>query len=235
MGASKRVCELIAEMRAADQRATTYSAVRFGNVLGSSGSVVPLFRRQIAAGGPITLTHREATRFFMTVPEAAQLVIQAGAMAKGGEIFLLDMGEAVRIYDLARMMIQLSGLTVAGEDGRDGDIEIVEVGLRPGEKVHEELLIDNRSLPTDHPRIVKASESGLVPELSRTRLERLLHCLECGEFASAISHLNEIVASERDSAMTTAPVRLGEIANSRASGCRPAGATVTGPRQAFEH
>ncbi|WP_265569278.1 nucleoside-diphosphate sugar epimerase/dehydratase [Sphingomicrobium lutaoense] len=158
MGASKRVCEQIIQARAAVQDRTCFSAVRFGNVLGSSGSVVPRFREQIQHGGPVTITHRDVTRFFMTIPEAAQLVIQAGAMAEGGEIFLLDMGEPVRIADLARSLIELSGLEVRDELNPDGDIEIVEVGLRPGEKLYEELLINDAPLPTRHPRIVNAHE-----------------------------------------------------------------------------
>ncbi|MFV3545520.1 polysaccharide biosynthesis protein, partial [Mycobacterium tuberculosis] len=126
--------------------------VRFGNVLGSSGSVVPLFRSQIAAGGPITITDPEITRYFMTIPEAAQLVIQAGAMAQGGDVFVLDMGEPVRIVDLARSMIELSGLRVREEGSVDGDIAIEYVGLRPGEKLYEELLIGNSPSPSGHAR-----------------------------------------------------------------------------------
>lgn len=159
MGASKRVCEMILQARAASPGVRTiFSMVRFGNVLGSSGSVVPLFKAQIAAGGPLTLTHREITRYFMTIPEAAQLVIQASAMAKGGEVFVLDMGEPVRIVDLARTMIRLSGLSVREADHAEGDIEIVETGLRPGEKLYEELLIGNNPEPTNHPRIMRAHE-----------------------------------------------------------------------------
>ena len=203
MGASKRVCELVIQARAAAQRSTTYSAVRFGNVLGSSGSVVPLFRRQIAAGGPVTITHRDATRYFMTIPEAAQLVVQAGAMSKGGEIFLLDMGEPVKIHDLAEMMIQLSGLAAIGDDG-DGDIEIVEVGLRPGEKLHEELLIDNRGLPTSHPRIMKASESGLAPAGFDARFIRLQAAMEARDAAAALAVIEELIAGER----TVAPAAI---------------------------
>ena len=159
MGASKRVCELILQARAAQPGVNTiFSMVRFGNVLGSSGSVVPRFKAQIAAGGPVTLTHREITRYFMTIPEASQLVIQASAMAKGGEVFVLDMGEPVRIADLARSMIRLSGLSVRDADNPDGDIEIVETGLRPGEKLYEELLIGDNPEPTNHPRIMRARE-----------------------------------------------------------------------------
>jgi FlaA1/EpsC-like NDP-sugar epimerase len=142
MGASKRLAEMVLQALAATQSGTKFSMVRFGNVLGSSGSVVPKFRQQIRDGGPITLTHPEITRYFMTIPEASQLVIQAGAMAKGGEVFVLDMGESVKIMDLARRMIELSGLTVKDEQNPDGDIEIEITGLRPGEKLYEELLIN---------------------------------------------------------------------------------------------
>ena len=149
--------------------------VRFGNVLGSSGSVVPLFRKQIEAGGPITLTHPDVTRYFMTIPEAAQLVLQAGAMGQGGEVFVLDMGQPVRIIELARRMVELSGHTVRDEANPEGDIEIRITGLRPGEKLYEELLIGDDPSPTAHPRIMKAREgfrawSELRPWLAR--LER---------------------------------------------------------------
>ncbi|MEE2915490.1 MAG: nucleoside-diphosphate sugar epimerase/dehydratase, partial [Pseudomonadota bacterium] len=170
MGASKRLAELILQGLATRESRTCFSMVRFGNVLGSSGSVVPLFREQIRHGGPVTITHMEMTRYFMTIPEAAQLVMQAGAMARGGEVFVLDMGQPVRILDLARNMIELSGLTVRDEDG-NGEIEIRAVGLRPGEKLYEELLIGNNPEPTDHPRIMMAQEKSLPwPEL-RKRLD----------------------------------------------------------------
>lgn len=159
MGATKRMAELACQAMAADQSKTTISMVRFGNVLGSSGSVVPLFNKQIAAGGPITLTHPEVTRYFMTIPEAAQLVIQAGAMAHGGEVFVLDMGEPVKIIDLAKRMITLSGLKVKDQHNPNGDIEIVIAGLRPGEKLYEELIIDGDNIEkTQHPLIMKAKE-----------------------------------------------------------------------------
>lgn len=161
MGATKRAAEQLVQAFAARCGKTRYSMVRFGNVLGSSGSVVPLFRRQIEVGGPITLTHKEVTRYFMTIPEAAQLVIQAGGLARGGEVFVLDMGKSVRIADLARAMVELSGLTVRDADNPDGDIEIVEVGLRPGEKLYEELLIGNSPEPTRHERIMMARETFL--------------------------------------------------------------------------
>lgn len=163
MGATKRMAELACQAMAADQSKTTISMVRFGNVLGSSGSVVPLFNKQIAAGGPITLTHPEVTRYFMTIPEAAQLVIQAGAMAHGGEVFVLDMGEPVKIMDLAKRMITLSGLKVKDQHNPNGDIEIVIAGLRPGEKLYEELIIDGDNIEsTQHPLIMQARERSFA-------------------------------------------------------------------------
>jgi FlaA1/EpsC-like NDP-sugar epimerase len=161
MGATKRVAEQILQALAADGGDTRFSMVRFGNVLGSSGSVVPLFRRQIKAGGPITITHEEITRYFMTIPEAAQLVIQAGAMATGGEVFVLNMGDPVKIVDLARRMIELSGLTLRDDANPAGDIEIEVVGLRPGEKLYEELLIGDNPEATGHARIMKARDGYL--------------------------------------------------------------------------
>lgn len=159
MGASKRISELILQAMAAEHESgTCFSMVRFGNVLGSSGSVVPLFRSQIKNGGPVTVTHKEITRYFMTIPEAAQLVIQAGAMAVGGDVFLLDMGKPVKIIDLAKRMIELSGLTLKDQDNPEGDIDIAVTGLRPGEKLYEELLIADNPIPTAHPRIFKAHE-----------------------------------------------------------------------------
>lgn len=158
MGASKRLAEMVLQALAATTSDTKFSMVRFGNVLGSSGSVVPKFRQQIRDGGPITLTHPEITRYFMTIPEASQLVIQAGAMAKGGDVFVLDMGQSVKIMDLARRMIELSGLILKDEKNLDGDIEIKITGLRPGEKLYEELLIGDNPKPTSHSRIMKANE-----------------------------------------------------------------------------
>jgi len=158
MGASKRMAELVLQAMAAANGKTRFSMVRFGNVLGSSGSVVPLFRAQLASGGPLTVTHPEVTRYFMTIPEAAQLVLYAGAMAKGGEVFVLDMGKPVRIMDLARRMVELSGLSVRDETAPDGDIAIKITGLRPGEKLYEELLIGDDPSPTGHSRIMKAHE-----------------------------------------------------------------------------
>ena len=182
MGASKRLAEMTlqalaathAATRAGTQSGTKFSMVRFGNVLDSSGSVVPKFRQQIRDGGPITLTHPEVTRYFMTIPEAAQHVIQAGAMAKGGDVFVLDMGESVKILDLARRMIELSGLTLKDEQNPDGDIEIEITGLRPGEKLYEELLIGDNPKPTSHSRIMKAHEEFV----SWVELEGKLKSLE---------------------------------------------------------
>jgi FlaA1/EpsC-like NDP-sugar epimerase len=161
MGASKRLAEMVLQALAEQCVATSFSMVRFGNVLGSSGSVVPLFREQIKNGGPITLTHADITRYFMTIPEAAQLVIQAGAMGQGGDVFVLDMGQPVKIIDLARRMVELSGLMVRDANNVDGDIELAETGLRPGEKLYEELLIGDNPEKTQHPRIMKAHEHYL--------------------------------------------------------------------------
>lgn len=159
MGASKRMAELYCQGLASTNPKTQISIVRFGNVLGSSGSVVPLFKKQIAQGGPVTVTHPEVTRYFMTIPEAAQLVIQAGAMGTGGDVFLLDMGEPVKIVDLAKQMIRLSGFRPMDENGV-GDIEIQFTGLRPGEKLYEELLIDQEHVEnTEHSRILKSYET----------------------------------------------------------------------------
>ncbi|WP_180063328.1 nucleoside-diphosphate sugar epimerase/dehydratase [Acinetobacter sp. YH16042] len=162
MGASKRMAELYCQGLASTHPNTQISIVRFGNVLGSSGSVVPLFKKQIAQGGPVTVTHPEVTRYFMTIPEAAQLVIQAGAMGTGGDVFLLDMGEPVKIVDLAKQMIRLSGFRAVDENGL-GDIEIQFTGLRPGEKLYEELLIDAENVEkTDHERILKSFEEFIA-------------------------------------------------------------------------
>lgn len=159
MGASKRLAEMVLQALATTSPGTTLSMVRFGNVLGSSGSVVPRFRQQIHDGGPITITHPEVTRYFMTIPEAGQLVIQAGSMAKGGDVFVLDMGQSVKIIDLARRMIELSGLTIKDDNNPEGDIELNVIGLRPGEKLFEELLIGDNPEATVHPRIMMAHDN----------------------------------------------------------------------------
>ena len=174
-----------------------FAMVRFGNVLGSSGSVVPLFKRQIASGGPVTVTHREVTRYFMTIPEASQLVIQAGSMARGGEVFVLDMGQPVQITDLAETMIRLSGLTVRDDANPHGDIEVVEVGLRPGEKLYEELLVGDDPSPTAHARIMQARDALRAwPELSAL-LERLDRMLSKGDASAAIAIVRELVPEYR--------------------------------------
>ena len=203
MGASKRVCELVIQARAEAQSKTIFSAVRFGNVLGSSGSVVPKFREQIAAGGPLTVTHRDVTRYFMSIPEAAQLVIQAGALAESGDMFLLDMGNPVRIVDLAKAMIELSGLSVLDDANPDGDIEIREVGLRPGEKLFEELLISAASVPTEHPRIVRAREDSLSwPALCKS-LDRLRANIDRREEHAMVQIIRELVPGYRLPAVQT--------------------------------
>ena len=152
--------------------------VRFGNVLGSSGSVIPLFRRQIAAGGPITVTHPEVTRYFMTIPEAAQLVLQAGAMAEGGDVFVLDMGTPVRILEIARRMVTLSGLSVRDQSHPDADIDLVFTGLRPGEKLYEELLIGEKAKPTENHRILRAREEHLCWRVLQPQLEGLAAAMQ---------------------------------------------------------
>lgn len=193
MGASKRVCELVLQARAQAQQNTLFTMVRFGNVLGSSGSVVPLFKSQIAAGGPVTITHKDVTRYFMTIPEATQLVIQAGGMAKGGEVFVLDMGQPVRIRDLAATMIRLSGLSVQDEAAPDGDIEIVEVGLRPGEKLYEELLIGGDPVMTDHSRIMQAREAVHPWDSLSVLLEELQRHLSKAHAEEALKVLQVLV------------------------------------------
>ena len=194
MGASKRLAEMVLQALAATSPKTRFSMVRFGNVLGSSGSVVPKFRRQIRDGGPITVTHPDMTRYFMTIPEAAQLVIQAGAMSKGGDVFVLDMGDPVKILDLANRMIELSGLCVRNGDTPDGDIEIEITGLRPGEKLFEELLIGNNPRPTSHPRIMKAHEEFLAWPLLQEKLDHMEGLLARRDVEGIKELLIELVA-----------------------------------------
>jgi len=182
MGASKRLAELVLQGLAREPgQETRFCMVRFGNVLGSSGSVVPLFREQIKAGGPITVTDPEVTRYFMTIPEAAQLVLQAGSMGTGGEVFVLDMGEPVKILDLARKMIELSGLEVRTAHSQSGDIEIKFIGLRPGEKLYEELLIGDNVSWTQHPRIMRAEEHSLDSTFLTEMLQELWHACKAGD------------------------------------------------------
>lgn len=194
MGASKRMAELVFQAAAARPRTrTTYAMVRFGNVLGSSGSVVPLFRRQIEAGGPITVTHADVVRYFMLIPEAAQLVIQAGAMAHGGEVFVLDMGEPVRIVDLARTMIEMSGLQEKTAECPSGDIEIKVVGLRPGEKLYEELLIGGDITSSPHPRIKYSREYFIEESDLHDRIAALLAACESRDTLRIQRLVQEIV------------------------------------------
>jgi FlaA1/EpsC-like NDP-sugar epimerase len=182
MGATKRLAELILQAYAFQDVKTRFCMVRFGNVLGSSGSVVPLFHQQIQAGGPVTITDPEITRFFMTISEAAQLVIQAGAMGKGGDVFLLDMGESVKIIDLAKKMIHLSGFREKTSAYPDGDIEIRSTGLRPGEKLYEELLIGESAKKTQHPRIMTALEDMVTWSALDKILNNLLYAIENDDY-----------------------------------------------------
>lgn len=196
MGATKRLAEMVLQALAhqnSPDNKTRLSMVRFGNVLGSSGSVVPKFRQQIREGGPITLTHKDVTRYFMTIPEAAQLVIQAGAMAKDGDVCVLDMGEPVMIFDLAKRMIELSGLTYKDAEHPTGDIEISVTGLRPGEKLYEELLIGDNPQVTSHPRILRASEEFLPWHKLQGKLDNLHDTIEANDPAGIRVLLKELV------------------------------------------
>jgi FlaA1/EpsC-like NDP-sugar epimerase len=180
MGATKRLAEMVLQGLSERGTRTRFCMVRFGNVLESSGSVVPLFREQIRRGGPVTVTHPDVIRYFMTIPEASQLVLQAGAMAPGGDVFVLDMGKPIRIADLARRMVQLSGLTVRDEESPHGDIEIRYTGLRPAEKLYEELLIGTNVSGTEHPMIMRAVEHSLPWDTLHDLLQGLL--IAMGQF-----------------------------------------------------
>lgn len=193
MGASKRMAEMSVQALQDIFPMTSYVTVRFGNVLGSSGSVVPLFRKQIEQNGPVTVTHPDITRYFMTIPEAVSLVIQAGSMGKGGDLFLLDMGEPVKIVDLAKNMIMLSGRTPKDEHGF-GDIDIQFIGLRPGEKLYEELLIDADAQETDHPRIKRAQEAYLSYELLQAALQQMDELLEAKAYQALSCLLEDMIA-----------------------------------------
>jgi FlaA1/EpsC-like NDP-sugar epimerase len=209
MGATKRVAELVLQALNASaslnfsphaqsssqtfNNQTLFSMVRFGNVLGSSGSVVPLFRKQLFNGGPLTVTDAEVTRYFMTIPEAAQLVLQAAAMAEGGDVFVLDMGQPVKILDLARKMIELSGMTLRDNDNPDGDIEIAITGLRPGEKLYEELLIGENPETTSHERIMKAKEDFLAWHVLQPLLLKLKQAAETGNIDAMRQNLIQLV------------------------------------------
>lgn len=208
MGSTKRLAEMVLQAlskevapvlfgdatNVARVNKTRFTMVRFGNVLGSSGSVIPLFHKQIKAGGPLTVTHPKITRYFMTIPEAAQLVIQAGSMGQGGDVFVLDMGEPVRIATLAEKMIHLSGLSVRSEKNPHGDITIEFTGLRPGEKLYEELLIGDNVLPTSHPMIMAANEDYLEWDLLKGRISALLEALREEDFARVRQLLRDVVS-----------------------------------------
>ncbi len=203
MGASKRLAELIIQGFAEEEKGKKlknpnykmklFSMVRFGNVLASSGSVVPLFKKQISNGGPITLTHKDIVRYFMTIAEAAQLVLNSATMAKGGDVFLLDMGEPIKISSLAEQMIKLSGLSIKNEKNPKGDIEIVETGLRPGEKLFEELLIDGEARPTKHPLIFKGIEKSISPEKLWKKLDILESNVKSNNSNKSLEILSELV------------------------------------------
>ena len=202
MGATKRLSEIIVQAFAYDaeknstnikDQKTCFSMVRFGNVLSSSGSAVPLFIKQIASGGPVTLTHPQITRYFMTIKEASQLVIQSSAMAKGGEVFLLDMGKSICIKDLVIKLIKLSGLQLKDDSNPNGDIEIKITGLRPGEKLYEELLIDAETEKTDHPLIFKANEEFILMEEIIPKLENLEKVITERDQEETLKILNNLV------------------------------------------
>jgi len=193
MGATKRVAEIILQNFSNENTPTKFCMVRFGNVLGSSGSVIPLFQDQIKNGGPITLTHKNITRFFMALSEAVELVIQAASLSKGGEIFLLDMGEPVKIYDLAKKMIHLSGKTIKNSENPNGDIEIKIIGLRPGEKLFEELLIDRNAQKTVHPLIIKGSDASEMSQSFSMLISKLEEYLLDNNTKKIIETLSQIV------------------------------------------
>ena len=188
MGATKRFAELILQSIAVGSK-TRMMMVRFGNVIGSSGSAIPLFQQQIKEGGPVTVTHPEVVRYFMSIPEAAELVIQAGAMGKGGDVFVLDMVEPVIIYELAKRLINLSGMEVKDEDNLEGDIEIIFTGLRPGEKLYEELLIGDNVSTTEHKQILRAEEEFLEEK----ELGKFINLLKEAEKDGDVSALKEIL------------------------------------------
>jgi FlaA1/EpsC-like NDP-sugar epimerase len=190
MGASKRLAEMILQGLSQQETSTRFCMVRFGNVLGSSGSVVPLFRQQIEDGGPVTVTHPDVSRYFMSIPEAAQLVLQAGAMATGGDVFVLDMGEPVRIVDLANRMIKLSGYETTHDLHAEDHIAIEFIGLRPGEKLHEELLLGTNVTGTGHPMIMRAEEECLpFAQIQRLLAKLRRHCddLDCDGISAVLT------------------------------------------------
>jgi FlaA1/EpsC-like NDP-sugar epimerase len=232
MGATKRLAEMVLQGYAQTETRTRFSMVRFGNVLGSSGSVVPLFRDQIAGGGPITITHSEVTRYFMTIPEAAQLVIQASAMASGGEVFVLDMGDPVRIYDLAVTMIELSGLKLRDSTHPEGDIEIKVIGLRPGEKLYEELLIGENPIPTMHERIMQAREGFLPLPRLLPLLDRIGETIGAHDVAAALAMLRLLVPEYAEQLAADAEAAERALAPAPADAAPPSGgeAAWDGPK-----
>jgi FlaA1/EpsC-like NDP-sugar epimerase len=195
MGATKRIAEMCVQMFSEKNKDTIFSMVRFGNVLGSSGSVIPLFKEQIKAGGPVTVTDPEITRFFMTIPEACELVLQASSMAEGGDLFILDMGEPVKIVDLAKNMIRLSGFSVRDFENPEGDIAIEFVGLRSGEKLYEELLIGKESLPTKHARILKAKEISIPEHILQAQLTELKKLCDERDTSAILTSIKIMVAN----------------------------------------
>ena len=192
MGATKRFAEIIIQSLNANSDSISFSMVRFGNVINSSGSVIPLFLDQISKGGPVTVTDKNVMRYFMTIPEASSLVLQAGEMSSGGEVFILDMGEQIKIYDLAKKLIHLSGRNYVEEEESDG-IQILEVGLRPGEKMYEELLISGSEMKTDNPKIFKANESYIQFDLLQPILEELKESIRDYNNEKILSILTENV------------------------------------------
>ena len=202
MGASKRLAELAFQRAQRRSDGTIFSMVRFGNVMGSSGSVIPLFQRQIAEGGPVTVTDPKVIRYFMTIPEAAQLVVQAGSLGTGADVFLLDMGQPVSILDLAKRMIHLSGLEIRDEDNPHGDIEIAFTGLRPGEKMYEELLIDGKAAATSHPKIMRSVDKPVDTGLIDAGLVALESAIETGNLVAAIGVCKQLVEDYQPSSNT---------------------------------
>ena len=201
MGATKRLAELVLQELHSRNSGTIFSSVRFGNVLGSSGSVIPLFKEQIANGGPVTVTHPEVTRYFMTITEAASLVILAGSYSEGGEVFVLDMGEPIKIIDLAHRMIELSGRTVLDAENPDGEVEVVTTGLRPGEKLYEELLIGENTLPTPHPKILRAKENHLAEKEMRKVLKELQLAVKSIDVEAIRATLHKWVEGYKDTSI----------------------------------
>ncbi len=217
MGASKRLAELCIQgiCKQSKNIKTNFSIVRFGNVLESSGSVIPKFKKQIIEGGPVTLTHKDVTRYFMTIPEAAQLVIQAGAMGKNSEVFVLDMGESVKIKDLILKMITLSGLILKDTQNPNGDIEIKIIGLRSGEKLYEELLIGENPQKTNHPKILKASDPFVQFELLEIELKKLKNLLDSYKVAEVKNLLKKIIKLYKSNSKIVDHIYIEQISSSK--------------------